>query len=115
MSITMYGIANCDTIKKAKTWLSDNNIEFTFHDYRKQGLDQNQLEQWVDELGWETLLNRRGTTWRKLEDSIKDNIDHDSAISVMINNPAIIKRPLLDNNGQLTCGFKADQYQTLLK
>ncbi len=111
--ITVYGIANCDTIKKTKNWLDNEGIEFTFHDYRKQGLDRAQLESWVDTLGWESLLNKRGTTWRKLPDTVKDNIDRNSAIDVMLDNPAIIKRPLLNRDNELHLGFSETQYREL--
>lgn len=109
--VTVYGIANCDTIKKAKSWLDKEGIEYGFHDYRKQGLDINQLSQWVDKLGWEPLLNKRGTTWRKLADDVKDNIDRASAIGIMLENPAIIKRPLLIRGNEMMLGFSDSQYR----
>jgi len=111
--ITVYGISNCDTIKKAKNWLDKEGIEFTFHDYRKQGLDRSQLESWVEILGWESLLNKRGTTWRKLPDTVKDNIDENSAIEVMLDNPAIIKRPLLNKDNEWYLDFSDAQYREL--
>lgn len=111
--VTLYGIANCDTIKKARNWLREQAIEFDFHDYRKQGLQREQLQAMVSALGWEAMLNRRGTTWRGLPDGVKDNIDLESAMRVMLDNPAIIKRPILARNGQLHLGFKADQYQEI--
>lgn len=110
---TLYGIKNCDTIKKARKWLSENGIEHQLHDYRSDGLDQSQLEQWCQELGWEQLLNRRGTTWRKLPDEIKDTIDESSAIRLMLEQPAMIKRPLLDTGTQRLLGFKAEEYEHL--
>lgn len=112
---TMYGIKNCDTIKKAKKWLDEQGVEFEFHDYKKDGLSETLLTSWIKELGWEALLNRRGTTWRKLPDEIKDNIDESSAIKVMLENTSIIKRPLLDTGKVKTLGFKADDYQSLFK
>lgn len=115
MAITLYGIANCDTVKKAKAWLQQQDVEYSFHDYRKQGLDAAQLSAWVDELGWEALLNRRGTTWRKLDEAVRDAIDRDSAIQIMLDNPAIIKRPLLDRDGEKILGFDADAYQEIAK
>ena len=115
----MYGIANCDTIKKARNWLKDNQIDFEFHDYRKQGLEQSWLEALVDELGWEALINKRGLTWRKLDDDVKTSMDQHSAIAVMLDNPAIIKRPLLisqaNNNSFKQLGFKAETWEKLLK
>lgn len=111
----MYGIKNCDTIKKARKWLDEQGIEFEFHDYKKDGLNETQLKVWVKELGWEALVNRRGTTWRKLPDDVKDNIDEASAIQVMLENTSIIKRPLLDTGKVKMLGFKADEYQSLFK
>ncbi|MDH5352943.1 MAG: ArsC family reductase [Gammaproteobacteria bacterium] len=112
-SVTIYGIANCDTIKKAKNWLDKEGVEYVFHDYRKQGLNIDQLEAWVGELGWESLLNKRGTTWRKLPDEVKGNVDRASAIKIMLENPSIIKRPLLDKNNQLATGFSDSLYREL--
>lgn len=113
--ITMYGIKNCDTIKKARKWLEENGIDYQFHDYKKDGLEAEQLKTWVAELGWEALVNKRGTTWRKLPDDVKDNIDEASAIAVMLENNSIIKRPLLDTGTSKSLGFKADDYASLLK
>ncbi|MAS26121.1 MAG: ArsC family reductase [Oceanospirillaceae bacterium] len=111
--ITMYGIKNCDTIKKARKWLEDAGVEYQFHDYKKDGLDAALLDTFIAELGWEDLLNRRGTTWRKLPDDVKDGIDEASAKAVMLDNPSIIKRPLLDTGKQKILGFKADDYAAL--
>jgi len=113
--ITLYGIPNCDTIKKARRWLDDHHIDYHFHDYRKDGIDASQLEAWSNELGWENLLNRRGTTWRKLNDAVRAGINHQNAITLMEQQPAIIKRPLLDNGQQRLLGFDETQYQQLLK
>lgn len=112
---TLFGIKNCDTIKKARNWLSDHNIEFRFHDYRTNGLEKAQLKAWCNELGWEQLLNRRGTTWRKLPDDIKEAIDESSAISLMLEQPAMIKRPLLDTGSKRLLGFKASDYEHVFK
>jgi Spx/MgsR family transcriptional regulator len=112
-AVTLYGIANCDTIKKAKSWLQDREIDFEFHDYRKQGLESELLQTWVRELGWEALVNRRGTTWRQLTPEVKSSIDTDSAIEIMLANPAIIKRPLLVANGQHYLGFSDEQYSQI--
>jgi Spx/MgsR family transcriptional regulator len=111
--VTLYGISSCDTIRKAKTWLEARGIEFEFHDYRKQGLEQRLLQSMVTELGWETMLNRRGTTWRTLPDTVRDHIDQASAIRVMMDNPAIIKRPVLATDNQLHVGFSDRQYQEI--
>ncbi|MCU7862595.1 MAG: ArsC family reductase [Candidatus Thiodiazotropha sp. (ex Lucinoma borealis)] len=108
--VKLYGIANCDTMKKARQWLNDQGISYEFHDYKKAGIDENQLRNWVDTLGWEVLLNRRGMMWRKLDDSVKTAIDEASAIQVMLQTPSIIKRPLLDDGKSLYVGFKEEQY-----
>lgn len=113
--VTLYGLSpsKCDTIKKARKWLEENGVDYQFHDYKKDGLSEAQLDSWLDELGFEALINKRGTTWRKLPDDIKDNIDRDSARTVMLENQSIIKRPLLDTGSQKVLGFKADEYQQL--
>jgi len=112
---TLFGIKNCDTIKKAQKWLTVHDIAYQFHDYRNDGLEQSQLEQWCNELGWEQVLNRRGTTWRKLPDEIKTAIDEGSAIALMLEQPAMIKRPLLDTGTQRLLGFKAAEYEHLFQ
>ena len=110
--ITMFGIKNCDTIKKARKWLEAEGIEYEFHDYKKDGLSADMLNAWVKDLGWEALLNKRGTTWRKLPDDTKESIDQPSAIQIMLDNTSIIKRPLLiDDASNKLLGFKADDYQ----
>ncbi len=112
--ITLFGIPNCDTIKKARRWLENTGIEYRFHDYRKDGLQKDMLKQWADELGWEALLNRRGTTWRKLPEQEKSAIDAERAITLMLEQPAMIKRPLLDTGSQKLLGFCEEQYSNLL-
>lgn len=109
----LYGIKNCDTIKKARRWLEDNNIDYRFHDYRVDGLDADLLQKFIAELGWEALLNTRGTTWRKLDESLRASINTaDSAAALMIEMPAIIKRPLLWTPGQpMLLGFSDSSYQ----
>ena len=109
-AITLYGIPNCDTIKKARRWLDDNGVDYAFHDYRKQGADADMLAGMASSLGWEAMLNRRGTTWRKLPEATKSNIDEASALSLMQENPAIIKRPILARNDALHLGFSDAQY-----
>ena len=111
--VTIYGIKNCDTMKKAMRWLEENGVEYRFHDYRKDGLDGKQLKAWETELGWETLLNRRGQLWRKLPEATRDSIDRASALRVMEENPGIIKRPLLDLGEQRVVGFSPDTYAEL--
>ncbi len=106
----MYGIPNCDTIKKARKWLDANGIEYRFHNYKKDGVPEKELRHWVKDQGWEILLNRRGTTWRKLDESIRNNIDETSAIQVMLDNASAIKRPVLVDGKQILVGFDADTY-----
>ena len=113
--ITIYGIKNCDTMKKAFKWLEANNIEYSFHDYKKQELDEKTLNQWLKKVSWEILLNKRGTTYRKLPDDVKDNIDKTSAKNIMLENLSIIKRPVLDIDGSITVGFKEEDYKALFK
>jgi len=112
--IKIYGIPNCDTMKKARRWLQANGIEYDFHDYKKLGVPEKNLKNWVKQAGWETVLNKRGTTWRKLDDGFKDNIDVAAAIQVMLNNPSIIKRPVLESGKLLLIGFNEDQYKQLI-
>ena len=108
--IKVYGISNCDTVRKARRWLDEQGIDYQFHDYRKDGLTKAMLEPWVERLGWESLLNRRGTTWRQLPESVRAGIDGPSAVEVMLQSPAIIKRPLVDAGAELLLGFDATQW-----
>jgi Spx/MgsR family transcriptional regulator len=110
---TLYGISNCDTIKKARVWMTNRGIEFQFHDYRKQGLDAEMLRSWTEELGWQALINRRGTTWRQLTPEARESLDVESAINIMLDNPAIIKRPLLVKDNRSYLGFNEEQYSKL--
>ena len=112
--VTLYGIPNCDAVKKARRWLEGAGVAYHFHDYRKDGLQQDTLVQWVDELGWEMLLNRRGSTWRKLPEKEKLAINAERAITLMLEQPPMIKRPLLDMGGQKLLGFSEEQYSNLL-
>jgi arsenate reductase len=114
-AVTLYGITNCDTIKKARNWLREHAVEYRFHDYRKQGVDGERLQSMASQLGWEVMLNRRGTTWRALPDSVKEQIGEASALQLMLDNPAIIKRPILEQDGDLHIGFKPQQYQEIFK
>lgn len=107
---TLYGISNCNTVKKAKDWLQENNIEFQFHDYRKQGLTAELLESFESVLGWEKLLNKQSTSWRKLTDDQKVNISKQTALQFMLETPTLIKRPVLDTGEKMIIGFKADNY-----
>ncbi|PPC74901.1 ArsC family reductase [Pokkaliibacter plantistimulans] len=108
--ITLYGIKNCDTIKKARKWLEAQQLDYRFHDYRVDGLTQEQLTSWCDELGWQALLNTRGTTWRGLSDEQKSDMDSQRAIALMLEQPALIKRPLLDTGSSRHLGFKEADY-----
>ncbi|MBE1274645.1 ArsC family reductase [Enterovibrio baiacu] len=110
MSTMVYGIKNCDTIKKALKWLEAEGKPFTFHDYRKDGIDQEMLKKFVDELGWEALVNKRGTTFRALTEEQKNNLDESNAIALMLVQPAMIKRPLLAHGGKYYLGFKPAEY-----
>ncbi|EPL1903255.1 ArsC family reductase [Klebsiella pneumoniae] len=111
--LTMYGIKNCDTIKKTRRWLEAHQIEYRFHDYRADGLERAQLDTFIAELGWQALLNTRGTTWRKLDESLRNSIDNaDAAAALMLEMPAIIKRPLLCAPGRpMLLGFSEASYQ----
>ena len=112
--IKIYGIPNCDTLKKARRWLEANGVEYDFHDYKKRGVPEKNLKAWVQKAGWEPILNKRGTTWRKLDDELKHNIDNTSAIKIMLDNPSIIKRPVLESNQLLLIGFNEDEYKQLI-
>ncbi|SKA54247.1 ArsC family reductase [Enterovibrio nigricans] len=113
MTTVVYGIKNCDTIKKAVKWLEQEGKTFTFHDYRKDGIDQDMLKQFVDALGWEALVNKRGTTFRALSDEQKNNLDETNAIALMLVQPAMIKRPLLAHSGNYYLGFKPVEYESI--
>lgn len=113
MATTIYGIKNCDTMKKARTWLDANGIENSFHDYKVSGIDRKHLEAWCDAAGWETVLNRAGTTFRKLDDAQKSDLNRERAIELMLEQPSMIKRPVLEAEGKITFGFKPDTYAAL--
>jgi Spx/MgsR family transcriptional regulator len=112
--LTLFGIPNCDTVKKARAWLTARGIEYRFHDFRRDGLPEPLLRGWVAELGWEALLNRKGTTWRKLPPEQRDGLDQDGAIRLMLALPSIIRRPVLDTGGTLHLGFSEPRYQEIL-
>ncbi len=111
--IKLFGIPNCDTIKKAKKWLEQNNIEYTFHDYRKDGVNSEMVNNFCQQLDWQQVLNKRGTTYRQLDDATKENLNAESAVTLLVEQPAMIKRPILEKNGEFHLGFKADQYQSI--
>jgi len=110
---TLYGIPNCDTVKKARAWLDTRGVGYRFHDYKKAGVDEAALRDWVGRLGWEALLNRAGTTFRKLPDADKAGIDAAKAIAIMLANPSAIKRPVVVDGETLIVGFDAERYGTL--
>lgn len=115
-SVTIYGIPNCDTMKKARAWLAAHDIDAAFHDYKKDGIDRGRLERWAKEVGWETLLNRAGTTFRKLADADKQGLDQKKAIGLMLAQPSLIKRPVLEVGGRKPLvGFKPEIYAAALK
>lgn len=110
LTITIYGIKNCDTMKKARGWLDSHGITYHFHDYKTAGITKEKLKQWSDKLGWETLLNRAGTTFKKLSDTDKEGLNENKALALMLAQPSMIKRPVLDLGGKLLVGFKPDVY-----
>lgn len=110
MTITVYGISNCDTVKKARSWLDAQRIAYAFHDYKKAGVDKAKLADWCDTLGWEVVLNRVGTTFRKLPDADKAKLDRARAIALMLAQPSMIKRPLVEHAGGLLIGFEPDEW-----
>lgn len=108
---TLYAIPNCDTVKKARTWLAEHGVTYQFHNYKKQGIDRRTITHWLTQENWEGLVNRAGTTWKKLPDAEKPT-DAEGAIALMLAKPSVIRRPLIELNGQLIAlGFKADDYQ----
>ena len=110
---TLYGIKNCDTVKRARKWLAERNIEFIFPDVRADGLELAQINRWIEKSDWETVLNRRGTTWRELDQSIQKDIARDNVAALLLANPTMIKRPILDHNGTINVGFKSDIYESI--
>ena len=115
MSIVLYGIKNCDTMKKARAWLDAHNVAYDFHDYKTAGIDKARLAGWLNELGWEVLLNRAGTTFRKLPEADKQDLTAAKAIALMLAQPSMIKRPVLDADGRLLVGFKPEVYKSALR
>jgi arsenate reductase len=114
--VTLYGIPNCDTVKKARTWLDEQGIAYTFHDFKKAGLSRDLVEQWLRDVDWEILVNRKGTTWRALSDERKAAVrDAGSATDLMLESPSVIKRPVLFHGGRAHVGFSGDSYQQIFK
>ena len=114
-AITIYGIKNCDTKKKARSWLDGHRVAYSFHDYKAEGIERTRLVKWAKQVGWETLLNRAGTTFRKLDDADKDNLNETRAIALMLAQPSMIKRPVLDLGNKLVVGFKPEIYAREVK
>lgn len=112
--ITLYGIRNCDTMKKAWTWLDQHGVAYEFHDYKKSGISREKLAEWASEVGWEALLNRAGTTFRKLPDAERQAVDRAKAIELMVAQPSMIKRPVLETEGRLLVGFRPEVYAAAL-
>lgn len=112
MTLTLYGIPNCDTVKKARRWLDEHGVAHRFHDFRKDGLDAGRLQGWIDTLGWEKLLNKSGTTFRKLPDAQKDGLDAASAKALMLDQPAMIRRPVVETDSGLSVGFSPAEWQS---
>ncbi|WP_201832131.1 ArsC family reductase [Microvirga zambiensis] len=115
MAATLYGIKNCDTMKKARAWLDAEGVPYAFHDYKVEGIDRPRLEAWTRAVGWETLLNRAGTTFRKLPDADKAGLDEHKALALMLDQPSMIKRPVLDLDGSLLVGFKPEDYAEAMR
>lgn len=111
LTVVIYGIKNCDTMKKARTWLDSHRVAYTFHDYKTGGIDKKRLEDWAKQAGWETLLNRAGTTFRKLPDPDKSSLTAAKAIALMLDQPSMIKRPVLELGAKIIVGFKPEIYQ----
>lgn len=110
MSIEVYGIPNCDTVKKARAWLDACKIDYAFHDYKKEGVDPAKLRRWIDAAGFDAVLNRRGTTFRKLSDAEKADMDAEKAVTLLQRHPSMIKRPVVEHPGGLLVGFKEDEW-----
>jgi len=113
MATTIYGIKNCDTMKKARAWLDAHDVSYTFHDYKTSGIDRATLEKWAGVVGWETLLNRAGTTFRKLPDSAKAGLTEARAMKLMLEQPSMIKRPVLEQGRTLLVGFSEERYSAV--
>ncbi len=113
MTVSIYGIKNCDTMKKARAWLDAHGVSYVFHDYKAEPPEPSRLQGWIDDLGWEAVLNRAGTTFRKLPDKAKSGLDAERAKALMLEQPSMIKRPMLEADGALLAGFSPAQYERL--
>jgi len=111
--LTLYGIKNCDTVKKARRWLEDHGVGYQFHDFRQDGLDKKQLSGWIEQLGWEVIINKRSTTWRNLSDKDKELITNSQAVKLLLANPTLIKRPVVQSNKLLLVGFNETEFKKI--
>lgn len=109
---TLYGIKNCDTVKKARRWLDENNVQYRFHDFREQDIDRQVVLKWVEQLGWETVVNKRSTSWKQLDESEREGMNSESAIEAILDNPTLVKRPMLDKDGVFSVGFSAADFSS---
>ncbi len=109
--LTVFGIKQCDTVKKALKWLEANHIEHIFHDYRKEGIEGNMIDRWINDFGWEALVNKRSTTWRNLDSATKETLGENTIKAVLLENPTLIKRPIVEGGKCPLIGFKADEYE----
>ncbi|WP_372592236.1 ArsC family reductase [Guyparkeria sp.] len=113
--ITVYGIRNCDTVRKARAWLAEQGLEYRFHDYKKEGVPADRLNDWLEQFGWETVINRRGMTWRRLPEEERQSMDGKGARAAAEANPSLIRRPIVEHDGKTLIGFDADEWQEALK
>ncbi len=113
--IKLFGIKNCDTVKKARQWLEQNSLAYDFHDVRADGLTASKVKEWLNDVDWQVLVNKRSTTWKKLTDEVKDKLGPDNVIEVLLDNPTLIKRPVLEHKQKVFVGFKAAEYETIFK
>ena len=111
--LTLYGIKNCDTVKKARRWLDDQGLSYIFHDVRADGLDAATVSAWIEQLGWESVMNKRSTSWKQLNDAQREAMNAEAATSAIVETPTLFKRPLLDRGGQFSVGCSAGAYETL--
>ena len=111
--ITLYGIKNCDTVKKARRWLEQHDVDYTFHDFREDGIDRSAVAEWIGELGWESVVNKRSTSWKALDESVRNGMDEASAVSAIMDQPTLVKRPLLDTGAERFTGFSVDSYNRI--
>lgn len=114
MSITLYGISNCDAVRNARRWLQEREIPFHYHDFRKDGINESQIRNWLERLDQNILISQRSPTWKKIPQEIRDNLNHDGAVALLLETPTLIKRPLLDTGDQLSTGFDPEDWQARL-